>query len=158
MAAAAPAARAAGDHARECTVIKVINRTQALVLGFGLTAWVSLIVILAAAPDVYDQALRLRSGGRRAGEIAFLTALSAFIAVLSIGVVRRWRWTFWLVLVAFLSGLLRVPVAVLQLTGVLTASEPTWYVLCQGLIGLVQFAIGLAMLIGYRRSGVWGSI
>jgi hypothetical protein len=27
----------------------------------------------------------------------------------------------------------------------------------QGLIGLAQLAIGLAMLVGYRRSGVWGA-
>jgi hypothetical protein len=37
--------------------------------------------------------------------------------MLAVGVVRRWRWTFWLILVAFLFGVLRVPVAALQLTG-----------------------------------------
>jgi hypothetical protein len=35
-----------------------------------------------------------------------------------VGVVRRWRWTFWLILVAFLFGVLRVPAAVLQFTGI----------------------------------------
>jgi hypothetical protein len=77
---------------------------------------------------------------------------------LCIGVLRRWRWIFWLILVAFLSGVLRVPVAILQFAGVLSASVPTWYVVFQGLIGLTQFAIGLAMLAGYRRSGVWGAV
>jgi hypothetical protein len=90
-----------------------------------LLAWVSLLVILVAAPEVYDQALRLPDDGRVA-EIAFLAALSGFIALLAVGVVRRWRWTFWLILVAFLFGVLRVPVAVLQLTGMLIASAPTW--------------------------------
>jgi hypothetical protein len=47
----------------------------------------------------------------------FLAALSAFIGLLAVGVVRRWRWTFWLILVAFLFGVLRVPVAALQLRG-----------------------------------------
>jgi hypothetical protein len=51
--------------------------------------WVSLVVILAAAPEVYDQALRLPPGLQRPVEIALLTALSAFIALLSIGVARR---------------------------------------------------------------------
>jgi hypothetical protein len=51
---------------------------------------------------------------------------------------------------------LRVPAASLQLTRVLTTSAPG-YVFFQGLIGLVQFAMGLAILTGYRRSGVWGS-
>jgi hypothetical protein len=74
-----------------------------------------------------------------------------------VGVLRRWRWTFWLILVAFLSGVLRLPVAILQLVDVLPASTPTWYVVFQGLIGLAQFAIGLAMLGGYRRTGAWGA-
>ena len=44
--------------------------------------------------------------------------------------------------------------AVLQLTGVVRASTPTWYVVLQGLTGVDQLA--LAMLVSYRRSGVWG--
>jgi hypothetical protein len=31
-----------------------VNRTQALVLGFFLIVWVSLLVILVAAPEVFD--------------------------------------------------------------------------------------------------------
>jgi hypothetical protein len=134
----------------------MVNRTQALVLGFFVVALASLVVILVAAPEVYDQALRLREGSP-AMEVGFLAALTAFIGLLTVGVLRRWRWIFWLVLVAFLAGVLRVPVAVLQLTGVLAAEVPAWYVIFQGVIGLVQVAIGLAMLAGYRRSGVWGS-
>ena len=134
----------------------MVNRTQALVLGFFVVALASLVVILVAAPEVYDQALRLREGSA-AMEVAFLAALTAFIGLLIVGVLRRWRWIFWLVLVAFFAGVLRVPVAILQLTGVLAADVPTWYVTFQGVIGLVQVAIGLAMLAGYRRAGVWGS-
>jgi hypothetical protein len=134
----------------------MVNRTQALVLGFFVVALASLVVILVAAPEVYDQALRLREGSA-AMEVAFLAVLTAFIGLLTVGVLRRWRWIFWLVLVAFFAGILRVPVAVLQLTGGLAADVPAWYVIFQGIIGLVQVAIGLAMLAGYRRSGVWGS-
>jgi hypothetical protein len=134
----------------------MVNRTQTLVLGFFVVALTSLVVILVAAPEVYDQALRLREGSA-AMEVAFLLVLTAFIGLLTVGVLRRWRWIFWLILVAFLAGVLRVPVAVLQLTGVLAADAPAWYVIFQGVIGLVQVAIGLAMLAGYRRSGVWGS-
>ena len=56
-----------------------------------------------------------------------------------------------------LAGVLRVPVAILQLSGALSVDTPTWYVAFLGLIGLAQLAIGLAMLAGYRRSGVWGA-
>ena len=134
----------------------MVNRTQALVLGFFGVALGSLLVILVAAPDVYDQALRLPAGSGVA-EVGFLVVLTGFLGLLTVGVLRRWRWMFWLVLVAFLAGILRVPVAILQLTGVLPADVPTWYVLFQGVIGLAQVAIGLAMVVGYRRSGVWGS-
>jgi hypothetical protein len=49
----------------------MVNRTQMLVLGFFLLAVTSLLVILAAAPEVYDQALRLPTGNH-ALEITFL--------------------------------------------------------------------------------------
>jgi hypothetical protein len=87
--------------------------------------------------------------------LIFLGVLAVFIGLLAIGVLRRWRWCFWLILVAFLAGVLRVLVAGLQLTGVLAADGPTWYVAFQGLLGVLQFAIGLAMVAGYRRAGVW---
>jgi hypothetical protein len=133
-----------------------INRTQAVVLGFVLLAWLSLLSILVAAPEVLDGQLRLPAGNRPA-EIAFLVALSAFLALLAFGVVRRWRWIFWLILVAFLAGLVRLPASVLELTGILPSTGPTWYTLLQGAIGLVQLAIGLAMLVGFRKAGVWGA-
>lgn len=82
----------------------------------------------------------------------------AFIVLLAIGVLRRWRWTFWLITVAFLAGVLRVPVVSLQLMGFLAADAPTWYLLFQGLLGVVQFAIGLVMVAGYRRAGVWEAL
>ena len=78
--------------------------------------------------------------------LLFLAAISAFIALLGMGAVRRWRWTFWLILVAFLFGSLRVVVSVLALGGVLLPDGPTWYVLYQALLGLLQFAIALFML------------
>ena len=38
----------------------------------------------------------------------------------------------------------------------LPADEPTWYVLYQALLGLLQSAIALLMMAGYRRTGTWG--
>ena len=71
----------------------MVNRTQALVLGFFLLAVTSLLVILTAAPEVYDQALRLPTGSR-AVEIAFLAVLLGFIALLGVGCkldVANWK-------------------------------------------------------------------
>jgi len=131
-----------------------INRTQALVLAFFVLVWATLLVLFALAPEVYYRAMKLSSAG--AG-LLFLVGISAFIALLGIGVLRRWRWTFWLIAVAFLFGVLRIPASVLVLEGVLPADGPTWYVLYQGFLGLVQFAIALLMLVGYRRAGPWGA-
>jgi len=43
----------------------MLNRTQALALAFGLLAWISLVVILVTAPEIYDQRLRPRVGSPR---------------------------------------------------------------------------------------------
>jgi hypothetical protein len=131
-----------------------INRTQALVLGFFLLVWATLVVLFAAAPEVYYRAMNLSSAG--AG-ILFLLGISAFLALLGVGVLRRWRWLFWLIAFAFLFGVLRIPATFLTLAGVFPADGPTWYVLYQGFLGLVQFAIALFMLVGYRRAGTWGA-
>ena len=78
------------------------------------------------------------------------------VAFLVVGVFRRWRWTFWLVLIAFFFGVLRLPASALQLAGIMPASGPTWYEVMQGVIGVVQFLIAIAMFAGYRKVGVWG--
>ena len=134
----------------------MVNRMQSLVLGFFVVVWISLVVILVVEPEIYDSAMKLSAGQDRLADLAFLGAISAFIALLVVGVLRRWRWTFWLILVAFLFGVLRIPASILELTGVLSPAGPTWYVLFQAVLGLVQVTIGLLMLAGYRRAGTWG--
>jgi hypothetical protein len=126
------------------------------VAGFLVLVWIALVVILALSPEVYVQTLRPLGGDVRAIEASFFIALSALIAVLLVGVFRRWRWTFWLVLVAFFFGVLRVPASVLQLAGMIPASGPAWYEVLQGAIGVVQVLIAIAMFAGYRKAGVWG--
>lgn len=134
-----------------------INRTQWLVLAFFLAAWATVITILAVSPQVYRPGLARAPGSLRIAEIVFVVALSGLIGVISAGVVRRWRWLFWVILAVFLLGVLRVPVTVLELSGHMAASSPAWYIAVQGVASVVQFAIALLMLAGYRRSGVWGA-
>jgi hypothetical protein len=134
----------------------VLNRTQLLVIGFFVLVWTALVAILLLSPQVYTQTLRQVGGDNRAIEASFLIALSAVIALLVVGIFRRWRWTFWLVLVAFFFGVLRLPASVLQIAGILPASGPTWYEALQGAIGVAQFLIALAMFVGYRKAGIWG--
>jgi hypothetical protein len=134
-----------------------LNHVQALVLAFLALAWLSLVAILAIAPDVYDRSLGVPPGdSSRPAELLFLFGVSAVIVFIAVGAVRRWRWIFWLLLLAFMAGILRVPASVLELAGWIPASGPSWYVSLQALIGLVQFAIGLVLVIAYRRDGTWG--
>lgn len=135
----------------------MINRSQALVLGFFAAALVALIAIFAFAPSIYAETLHSPSGQERPIEITFLAALVLFIGFVGYGVVRRWRWMFWLIVIAFLAGFLRVPAAALELMHVIPLQGPAWYMVLQGVIGAVQVGIGVALLIGYRKSGVWGA-
>jgi hypothetical protein len=118
------------------------------------------VVLLATARDVYDSQLPQAvspSGNPRPAEIGALLALTALFAVLSTGVIRSWRWTFWLILVVFLAGNVRVPAAALQLAGIVPSQGPAWYVALQAVVGLIQFVIALAVLTGYRKTGVWSA-
>ena len=135
-----------------------MNRTQALVIGFAIFSWAALVAILVGAPDVYDSELRpLGLAGLPTVRIAFLAVVSSLLAVLAIGTLRRWRWTFWLVLVSFAAGVLRVPIFALQALAAISSDVPLWYVGVQAIVGIVQVAIAAAMFLGYRRHGPWGA-
>jgi len=133
-----------------------MNPIKALVLSLFAIYWVLVVLILVFARDVFDQVGRL-AGDQRPAEIAEVLVLTALLALLSTGVVRAWRWTFWLILVAFFAGILRLPASVMQLSGNIPAQGPAWYVVLQAVVGLTQFFIALLMLAGYRKAGVWGS-
>lgn len=133
----------------------MVNRSQALVLFFVAAAVLILLLLLIADPAIYVDSLRPLP--QNAGTaFVFFAVLSAFLTLLTVGVIRRWRWIFWLVVVAFCAGALRVPASALELTGGLPATGPDWYEILQGVIGIVQLMIGLALIRGYRREGPWG--
>jgi hypothetical protein len=146
-----------GTPGRAVASFHAIRSTQHLVLGFVVVAWAAMVVMLAVSPDVRDVMSRRIPGAGGPVIIGFVGALSRFLAVLTIGVLRKWRWLFWLILVAFAAGVIRVPLAVLQLSGDMSPEGPAWYVLAQGVIGAIQVALAVAMFVAYRRSGPWGS-
>lgn len=138
-----------------------MNRIKAVVIALFAAYWVVVVLLLVAARPVFDQVLdqQMRlSGDRRPAEVATVLVLTALLSLLSVGVARNWRWTFWLILVVFLAGVLRVPIAVLELTGKVPTQAPAWYVRFTAVVGLIQFCIAVAMLLGYRRAGIWGAI
>jgi hypothetical protein len=133
------------------------NRTQRLVLGFFAAVWLALLAILYVDPQIYDSTMNLEPNSNRLADLALLIAVSSLIAILAVGILRRWRWVFWLILLAFLAGIVRVIASALELAGTVPAAGPTWYVEVQAVIGAAQFGIALAMIAGYRKAGVWGA-
>ena len=86
-----------------------------------------------------------------------MAAITGLLVVLAIGTWRRWRWVFWVLLIAFAAGVLRVPLFALQLLGVVSFDVPLWYAGLQAVVGIVQVGIAAAMVAGYRRQGAWGA-
>jgi hypothetical protein len=129
----------------------MINRSQGLVLAFFVSVVIALLAISGVDASIYKSQLH-------AASVPLAVALLVvFVGLLCVGVVRRWRWIFWLITVAFLAGFLRVPASLLELLDRVPASGPVWYVLLQGIIGVVQLVIGLLLLRGYRRGGPWAA-
>ena len=135
----------------------MINRSQGLVLGFFVCVLIALSAILVLDPAIYSRQLPGPYANSALVGAGFLAALVVLLGLLGVGILRRWRWTFWLIVVAFVAGVLRVPGSVLELVGVLPRTGPDWYVVLQGGIGVIQCAIAIALLAGYRKNGVWGA-
>jgi hypothetical protein len=136
-----------------------MNPIKALVLALFAVYWIAVVLILVAARAFYDSLLpsTLQRWGTRPAELYTLLVLTALFALLATSILRGWRWTFWLILVVFLLGIVRVPAAALQFAGIVSRQGPAWYVVFQAVVGLIQFGIALAMLAGFRKSGIWGA-
>jgi hypothetical protein len=72
-----------------------------------------------------------------------------------VGILRRWRWLFWCLLLAFGVSVLRVPILAAQWAGLGGSGEPAWYDLARGAVSLLQGGIAAWMVALYRRYGVW---
>ena len=80
-----------------------------------------------AAPSIYTNTLLLAPSPTQHSPAAaplLLVGDWGFLALVMVGVLRRWRWVFWLVLVAFGAMILDVPATILQLTGILPEPVP----------------------------------
>jgi hypothetical protein len=77
------------------------------------------------------------------------------IAVGMVGLVRHWRWLFWLLLLAIGASFLDIPVTILQLLGALPNVVPLWYSLFRMGVALPEIALAVWMMRLYRHQGVW---
>jgi hypothetical protein len=136
----------------------LVRRLERLLLAFFLLAALFLLVVYVAAPSIYAQTLLLQPSptDRYPFPVTlFLVVILVFIAVLIVGVVRHWRWLFWLLLVAFGCMILEIPATILQLTGVLPSIFPVWYSFCRMGVAMIAVAIAAWMWQIYRHYGVW---
>ena len=128
------------------------------VIAFFILAALSLLVVYLADPAIYAQSLSLASSPADRYPVPvtlFLVGILAVIALLILGVVRHWRWVFWLMLVAFASSALQIPVTLLQIAGVLPSTDPLWYSLFRMGVAMAEIAIAVWMIHIYRHKGVW---
>jgi hypothetical protein len=128
------------------------------VIAFFILAALSLLVVYLADPAIYAQSLSLASSLTDRYPVPvtlFLVGVLVLIALLILGVVRHWRWLFWLMLVAFASSALQIPAILLQIADVLPSSDPLWYSLFRMGSGVVELALAIWMIQVYRHEGVW---
>jgi hypothetical protein len=134
-------------------------RTLTRVLfAFGALALVFLGAVYLFAPEIFLDTLMLQPSAavrRPLIVTVFLVAVVLWVVLVGVGIVRRWRWVFWLIVVAFTFSALQIPATVLELAGILTVGVPVWYSVLRALVAVIELGIGIWMLRLYRRYGVW---
>ncbi len=136
-----------------------VQRLSAVIIAFFVLAALSVVVVYFADPTIYTKVLMLESTTSDRYPLPatmFLVALLIFITVLIVGVLRHWRWLFWLLLLANSFSILEVPATILQLTGVIPDPYPAWYSLYRMGIAVIQVGIAIWMIRIYYQYGVWG--
>jgi hypothetical protein len=134
------------------------RRLETVIIAFFVLALLFALAVYLIDPSIYTKTLLLEpSSADRYPYPAtlFLVCLFVFIAILSVGVMRHWRWLFWLLLVAFGFSILQVPVTILQLTGIFPDPTPLWYSLLRMGIAMIEIGIAVWMIQIYRHHGVW---
>ena len=131
---------------------------ERVLIAFFLMATLFLLVVYVAAPSIYSATLLLIASPTERYPLPvtlFLVALLAFIAILIAGIVRHWRWLFWLLMIAFAAMVLEIPATILQLSGILPNLFPVWYSLCRMGVACIAVLIAIWMARVYRQHGVW---
>jgi hypothetical protein len=138
---------------------QTVKRLEVVLIIFFVLAAISLLVVYFVDPSIYTKTLLLQASEADRYPLPatlFLVAILAFITVLVIGILKHWRWLFWLLLIANGFSILEVPATILQLTGVIADAYPVWYSLYRMGIAVIQVGIAVWMLRIYYRYGVWG--
>jgi hypothetical protein len=137
---------------------QAVRALQIVLIGFFGLAVSFLLAVYITTPALYVQVLlgaKANADARPIGLTAFLIAILCLVSLLMVGVLRRWRLVFWLVLLAFCFEIIAVPIDALQLAGVMPLMYPVWYTIIRLAVSGLQIAIGGWMIWLYLRCGVW---
>ena len=138
---------------------QTIQRLTAVIIAFFVLAGLSALIVYLAVPTIFSKVLNLEPNTTDRYPLPsrlFLVALLIFITVLIIGVLKHWRWLFWILLIANSFSILEVPATILQLTGVIPDPYPAWYSLYRMSVAVIQVGIAVWMIRIYFQYGVWG--
>ena len=127
-------------------------------IAFFVLAATSLLAVYLADPLIYAQSLSLTSSPTDRYTLPvtlFLVGVLVLITLLIFGVMRKLRWLFWLILVAFTASVIQIPVEGLQLLGVFPNPYPAWYSLFREGVGFIELGFAFWMIQTYRHQGVW---
>jgi hypothetical protein len=147
---------ARSDEPRQASAVLLLQTAINVVF---VCSAVILVATYAAAPTVVADTVPVEREtlARHPPALTFFVgAVLAVIALAVVGVARRWRWLFWLLLIAFAASVLHVPVTLCQLAGIIAGGPPRWYVILQLGTELVQVLLAAAMVRLFRTDGVWG--
>jgi hypothetical protein len=136
----------------------IVQRLETVLIAFFVLAGLFVLVVYLADPSIYTKTLMFEpstSDRYPLPATLFLVAILVFISVLIFGVLRHWRWLFWLLLVAFGFQILAIPTAILQLTGIVTSIFPVWYTLSRMCVSLIQIGVAVWMVRIFYHYGVW---
>jgi hypothetical protein len=134
------------------------KRLERAIIAFFVLCALFVVGIYISAPSIYTQVLMLSSTATDRypwPATLLLVGLLLFMTLVMFGVVRHWRWLFWLLLLAFGFSILQVPAGILQLMNVLPDSFPAWYTLTRIGVAVVEVGLAVWMIWIYRSYGIW---
>jgi hypothetical protein len=99
---------------------------QGAIIAFFTSMIVLLVILYLVAPSIYLETLQLNAQPTDTHPLAvnlFFAAILIFVAMGAYGVLRGWRWVFWVAMLAFLASVLEIPAGILQLVGSFPSSS-----------------------------------
>jgi hypothetical protein len=133
---------------------------QQAIIGFFILCALFAIIVYIVAPSIYAAQLKVSSTPTDRYPFLATLLLVAILAIISVGIIGvacRWRWLFWLLLLAFGFSILEIPVTVLLLMvgSSMLDSTPFWYTISRMAVSLLEVGLAVWMIQVYRHYGVW---